>query len=98
MPQTLRVAKTTSPSKLAGAIAYGLREDGEIVISAIGAASQRIAEQAMDLARRFLAEENAGLAHTREDEQVSRQDEQGNAITATLARYKVTKEAAPSDE
>ena len=94
MPQTLKVAKRTSPSKLAGAIAHGLREDGELVISAIGATAQRITEQALDLAKRFLAEEGNALSHTRADEQVSRQDEQGNTVTATLARYTVTKEAA----
>ena len=98
MPQTLKVAKTTDIAKLAGAIAHGLREDGEIIVSAIGAESQRITGKAMELAGRFLSEEGSILRHIRTDEQVSRQDGQGNTVTATLARYTVTKEEVANDE
>ncbi len=92
MPQVLKVAKTTVPSKLAGAIAHGLREEGELVVSAIGAEAHRITERAIELATRFLGEENVALHQTREEEQVSREDAQGQPITATMARYSLRAE------
>ena len=98
MPQVLKVAKTTEVPKLAGAIAHGLREEGELVVSAIGAEAHRITERAIELAKRFLGEEGTTLHQTREEEQVSREDAQGQPITATMARYNLRTEKKEATE
>ena len=92
MAEPLKVAKTTPASKLAGSIAYGIREEGQVTVSAIGATAQRIAEQAIEMAKRFLSEEGHIVMHERTDEQVSRQAENGETVTATLARYNLRAE------
>ncbi len=53
-PALIRVSATSSPFKVAGAIAHSLRERSQVVVQAIGAAALNQAVKALVYARRYL--------------------------------------------
>ena len=57
----IRVSKDSAPAQVAGAIAGILREDGEVLVQAMGAAAVNQMAKATAVARRFMIDEGSEL-------------------------------------
>ena len=58
----VRVSKDSAPAQVAGAIAGILREDGEVLVQAMGAAAVNQMAKATAVARRFMIDEGSELS------------------------------------
>ncbi len=58
----VRVSKDSAPAQVAGAIAGILREDGEVLVQAMGAAAVNQMAKATAVARRFMIDEGSDLS------------------------------------
>lgn len=58
----VRVSKDRAPAQVAGAIAGILREDGEVLVQAMGAAAVNQMAKATAVARRFMIDEGCDLS------------------------------------
>ena len=58
----VRVSKDSAPAQVAGAIAGILREDGEVLVQAMGAAAVNQMTKATAVARRFMIDEGSDLS------------------------------------
>ncbi len=58
----IRVSKDSAPAQVAGAIAGILREDGEVLVQAMGAAAVNQMAKATAVARRFMIDEGCDLS------------------------------------
>ena len=58
----IRVSKDSAPAQVAGAIAGILREDGEVLVQAMGAAAVNQMAKATAVARRFMIDEGSDLS------------------------------------
>ena len=58
----IRVSKDSAPAQVAGAIAGILREDGEVLVQAMGAAAVNQMAKATAVARRFMRDEGGDLS------------------------------------
>ena len=58
----IRVSKDSPPAQVAGAIAGILREDGEVLVQAMGAAAVNQMAKATAVARRFMRDEGRDLS------------------------------------
>ena len=58
----VRVSKDSTPAQVAGAIAGILREDGEVLVQAMGAAAVNQMAKATAVARRFMIDEGSELS------------------------------------
>lgn len=62
MTKCVRVSKDSTPAQVAGAIAGILREDGEVLVQAMGAAAVNQMAKATAVARRFMIDEGCDLS------------------------------------
>ncbi len=62
MKKCIRVSKDSAPAQVAGAIAGILREDGEVLVQAMGAAAVNQMAKATAVARRFMRDEGSDLS------------------------------------
>ena len=58
----VRVSKDSAPAQVAGAIAGILREDGVVLVQAMGAAAVNQMAKATAVARRFMIDEGSDLS------------------------------------
>ena len=58
----IRVSKDSAPAQVAGAIAGILREDGVVLVQAMGAAAVNQMAKATAVARRFMIDEGSDLS------------------------------------
>lgn len=62
MKRTVKVSKDSTPAQVAGAIAGILREDGGLLLQAMGPVAVNQAIKAAAVARKFMKEENCDLS------------------------------------